>query len=110
MICGEKPIQVQFWKDVGMILIIGRLRISEDKQANLAAFASELIVRERQVSGCLGFDILQDVSDQDSFVMLERWQDRVALNRHLESLDFSHNEEQFGSFLDGEPDWEEYEI
>ena len=93
-----------------MILIIGRLRVSPENQANFAAFARETIARERQVSGCLGFDILHDVSDQNIFIMLERWQDRTALNRHLDSLDFAHNEEQINKFLEGEPDWEEYEV
>jgi quinol monooxygenase YgiN len=93
-----------------MILIIGRLRVAPENQANFVAFVHELIIRERQVPSCLGFEMLHDVSDPDAFVMLERWQDRVALNRHLESLDFAHNEEQLGNFLVGESDWEEYEV
>ncbi len=42
--------------------------------------------------------------------MLERWQDRAALDRHLNSEAFARNEDGLSRFLDGEPSWEEYEI
>jgi quinol monooxygenase YgiN len=86
------------------------LRITQNNQANFVAHARELIPKERRVPGCVGFDILHDVSDQDTFVMLERWQDQAALNRHLNSEDFARNEEGLSRFLDGEPSWEEYDI
>ena len=93
-----------------MLLIIGRLRISPNNQANFVALARELIAHERQQPGCMGFDILQDVSDSNAFIMLEQWQDRTALDRHLNSDDLAGSEEQLNKLLDGEPQWEEYDI
>ena len=93
-----------------MLLIIGHLRISPNNQAKFVTLARELLAHERQQPGCVGFDILQDVSDSNAFIMLERWQDRAALDRHLNSDDFARSEERLDKVLDGESQWEEYDI
>ena len=93
-----------------MILIIGHLRIAPQNRAAFIAYAREIIPRERQVPGNVSFDILHDVHDPNTFIMLERWLDRAALDQHLNSADFARNEEGISRFFDGEPTWDEYEI
>ncbi len=92
-----------------MLFIIGRLRISPENQPDFVALARELVVHERQQPGCLGFDILQDVTERNSFIMLEQWQDRAALERHVSSDAFARNEERLSRLIDGDPLWDEYE-
>ena len=93
-----------------MILIIGHLRVAPQNHAAFIAYAREIIPRERQVPGIVSFDILHDLHDSNIFIMLERWQDRAALDHHLNSPDFARNEEDISRFFDGEPTWDEYEI
>jgi quinol monooxygenase YgiN len=73
-------------------------------------YAREIIPRERHIPGNLSFDILHDVHDSDTFLMLERWLDRAALDAHLNSAEFAQNEERISRFFDGDPAWEEYEV
>lgn len=93
-----------------MILIIGRFQVRSEQLASFQRLARSLVIEERRVEGCVGFDILQDVAQSDHFVMLEQWQDRAALDHHLASAAYTRNDAALNRFVVGEPDWAEYEV
>lgn len=93
-----------------MILIVGRLQAKTGQAGRFLVFAQDIVARERQVEGCLAFDVLQDVTQPDRFVMIEQWRDRSALDHHLASDAYAQNSARVGSFIEGEGDWAEYEV
>jgi len=93
-----------------MILIIGRFQVHSERMAAFQVFAREVIEEERHVEGCVGFDILQDVTRADHFVMMEQWRDQTALNQHVGSDAYRRNETKMNSFMVNDAKWVEYDV
>ena len=93
-----------------MILIVGRLQIKPGQTAAFLDLAREIVPQERQVEGCAGFDILQDVTHPAQFIMMEQWRDRSALDRHLAGDAYAQNSTRVESFMVDDGDWVEYEV
>ncbi|MFN8418875.1 MAG: putative quinol monooxygenase [Anaerolineae bacterium] len=68
-----------------MILIIGRFQVQAEQLEAFQQFARDLIPEARKAAGCLNFDLLQDLSQADQFVMLEQWLDRESLENNFNS-------------------------
>ena len=64
----------------------------EVRQALIAILAPS-----RAEPGCLQYDLHTDRNDPDRLVMIERWQDDAALDRHLATPHFA----ALGAALDG---------
>jgi quinol monooxygenase YgiN len=72
----------------GRTVIVVRFKVQcrpEKREQALAAF-KEVIAPSRAVQGVISFDIGQDVSDPNSFLAIEVFEDHAALERQ-ESLD-----------------------
>ena len=68
-----------------MIVVRFKMRCRSDKVDEAMAALQEVIAASRPLSGVLSFDIGRDLADPDSFVALEVFEDRAALERQ-ESL------------------------
>ena len=93
-----------------MLLIIGRFQVRPEQRTAFLDYAREIVKEERQVEGCVGFEILQDVIQPDHFVMLEQWRDQAALDQHLQREAYTHNSAKMESFFAAEAQWLEYEV
>lgn len=93
-----------------MILIIGRFQVHADRLETFQQFASDLIPEARKAAGCLNFDLLQDLSQPDHFVMLEQWLDRESLENNFNSETYQIADDAMSSFVVDDPLWEEYEV
>ena len=93
-----------------MLLIIGRFQVKSEQLAVFLDYAREVVKQERQVDGCVGFEILQDIAQPDHFVMLEQWRDQVALDQHLQSDAYASNSAKMESFFAADAQWLEYEV
>ena len=93
-----------------MLLIIGRFQVKSEQRMAFLNYAREVVKEERQVDGCMGFEILQDVVQSDHFVMMEQWRDQTALDQHLQSEAYAHNSAKMESFFTAEAQWLEYEV
>ena len=56
-----------------------------------------ILAPSRAEPGCLQYDLHTDRNDPDRLVMIERWQDDAALDRHLATPHFA----ALGAALDG---------
>ncbi|WP_269582387.1 putative quinol monooxygenase [Roseibium sp. Sym1] len=68
-----------------MIFVIATLKTTrKDRSAFLEACRS-CIAETLKEPGCLSYDLHASITNPDTFVFVERWQDREALEAHFKS-------------------------
>ncbi|MGH2746872.1 MAG: putative quinol monooxygenase [Actinomycetota bacterium] len=68
-----------------MIVVRFKVRSRPDKTEQVMAAFQEVVAPSRGVNGVINFDIARDITDPDSFIATEVFEDRTALERQ-ESL------------------------
>ena len=66
-----------------MLLVIGRVRCDPEKRDRLTALLRRMQDDSRREDGCLRYGFFAAVEDPLSFVAVEEWADREALDRHF---------------------------
>jgi quinol monooxygenase YgiN len=66
-----------------MILVIGRVRCDPARREELVALLRKMQDDSRREEGCLRYGFFTAVEDPNSFVAVEEWADREALDRHF---------------------------
>jgi quinol monooxygenase YgiN len=66
-----------------MILVIGRVRCEAAQRDELIGLMERMQERSRPEEGCLRYGFFSAVEDPLSFVAVEEWADREALDRHF---------------------------
>ena len=67
----------------GVILVIGRVRCAPENRDELVALMETMQDNSRLEDGCLRYGFFAAVEDPLSFVAVEEWADREALDRHF---------------------------
>lgn len=68
-----------------MIIVLARLTVQADKKTELLALAQNVIAATRQESGCLSYSLLDDRYNPTACMFVEQWQDKPALQQHLQT-------------------------
>ena len=66
-----------------MLLVTGRVRCEADKRDQLIALFERMQNASRAEDGCIRYGFFAAVEDPLSFVAVEEWADRPALDRHF---------------------------
>ena len=66
-----------------MLLVIGRVRCAAEQRDELIALLQKMQEDSRREDGCLRYGFFAAVEDPLSFVAVEEWADREALDRHF---------------------------
>jgi quinol monooxygenase YgiN len=66
-----------------VIVVIGRVRCEPDRRARLVALLERMQEDSRKEEGCLRYGFFAAVEDPHSFVAVEEWADRKALDKHF---------------------------
>jgi quinol monooxygenase YgiN len=66
-----------------MLLVIGRVKCASDAREELIALLERMQNDSRREDGCLRYGFFAAVEDEHSFVAVEEWRDREALDRHF---------------------------
>jgi quinol monooxygenase YgiN len=66
-----------------MLLVIGRVKCDSANRKELIELLGQMQDDSRQEEGCLRYGFFAAVEDDDSFVAVEEWEDRDALDRHF---------------------------
>ena len=72
-----------------MVLDIIRMKALAEKRKELSQTIALLISTIRTEKGCLRCDFYQSMEDENELCILEEWDTREDLNRHLKSEHFS---------------------
>jgi quinol monooxygenase YgiN len=66
-----------------VLLVIGRVRCGPENRDRLIALMTEMQDNSRREEGCIRYGFFSAVEDPLSFVAVEEWADREALDRHF---------------------------
>jgi quinol monooxygenase YgiN len=68
---------------MGMLLVIGRVRCEPENREELISALEEMQDQSRREEGCIRYGFFAAVEDEHSFIAVEEWKDREALDRHF---------------------------
>jgi quinol monooxygenase YgiN len=91
-------------------MVTGRFEVDAAQREAFLAFAHELVAHERGIPGIVRFEIYEDVTARNTFLMFEQWEDHDAYEHHQDTETFDANEARLAEFVIGEPSWDEYEF
>lgn len=66
-----------------MLLVIGRVHCLPERRDELVGLFTEMQDNSRREAGCLNYGFFAAVENPLSFVAVEEWADREALDRHF---------------------------
>ena len=65
-----------------MIYVVATLTIKPGAKEQLLEPARTCIAETRKEKGCISYDLLASITDDDTMVFVERWETRDALTAH----------------------------
>jgi quinol monooxygenase YgiN len=68
-----------------MLLIVGTVRLPEDRLEEARPIMASMIEASRAEAGCLEYSYAKDVLDPGLIHVKERWTDRESLDKHIKS-------------------------
>lgn len=71
-----------------MIFVIATLTLNPGMEGTLLAAAEPAIAETRKEAGCIGYDLHKSITDDLTFVFVERWESRAALSAHMQAPHF----------------------
>ena len=93
-----------------MLMLTSRFSIDPMKRGAYMLFAKGIVSRTRGQTGCLGFGIFEDITQPDTFIILEQWASTELFEQHSASPIFDHDDEVLMTFIVGQPSYDEYEF
>ena len=66
-----------------MLVVVGRVRCDPEKREELVRLLVRMQDDSRREEGCLRYGFFAAVEDPNSFIAVEEWADREALDRHF---------------------------
>jgi quinol monooxygenase YgiN len=66
-----------------MIVVVGRVRCAAEQRDELIALLTEMQDNSRAEEGCIRYGFFAAIEDPLSFIAVEEWADREALDRHF---------------------------
>lgn len=82
-----------------MIFVIATLKTTAEGRNALLEACHPCIAETQKERGCLSYDLHASVSDPDTFVFVERWQDRESLEAHFRSSHIATLQEVAGPLI-----------
>lgn len=70
------------------LTVIANILSKEENVDELKSILEKLVVSTNKEKGCILYDLQQDISNSASFVMIEYWESKEALDLHMEQPHF----------------------
>ncbi|MDU7336709.1 MAG: putative quinol monooxygenase [Clostridium sp.] len=84
-----------------MIKLVAQNTIKADKVEAFIELATQLVHATRENdTGCIRYELLQDVKNPQVLTMLEEWEDEAALSRHGASQHFKEAIAKFAEYME----------
>ena len=93
-----------------MIVVIGRVSCEPKHRAALVAHLERMQEASRQEDGCIRYGFFAAVEDPLSFVAVEEWKDRPALDRHFAQPHLQEFAAGLGDLVSGAPEVAIHEV
>ncbi len=93
-----------------MVIVIARFRPHPDQREELVVLLTEVQEASRRDEGCLNYGYFSEVADSLSFIAVEEWRDRAALDEHLRQPHVARLVSALPDLGDGSPEIVIHEI
>ena len=80
------------------IIVVAHVYCREDQVENILPILQKLTEATRTESGCVKYELHQDLSDQTHFTFIEEWKNEEALQLHFQMEHFKQAGEQVKPF------------
>lgn len=67
-----------------MIYLVATLEIKPGSLPKIMEAVTPCIEATRQEAGCISYDLVQSLTDENTLMFVERWKDKVALDAHFQ--------------------------
>ena len=93
-----------------MLAVRFKLRCQPEKTERVRAALVEVIAPSRALDGVISFDIARDLTDSNSFIATEVFEDRAALDRQEAQAEVANALAVIGESLAAEPEATIYHV
>ena len=90
--------------------VLARFAARSGKEDALKAVLLKLVPPTRRELGCYQYDLLVNNSDPGKFCFVERWDDNVALDQHLETEHVKKALGQLEDLVEAPPDIQRFTL
>jgi quinol monooxygenase YgiN len=92
------------------IIVIGRVACRPEQRGDLVSLLEGMQERSRQEEGCLSYGFFEAIEAPNSFVAVEQWASREALDRHFAQPHLAEFATKLLTAVDGIPSVELNEV
>jgi quinol monooxygenase YgiN len=85
------------------IIVIGRVGCRPEQRENLVALLEEMQSRSREEDGCLSYGFFEAIESPNTFIAVEEWASREALERHFAQPHLAEFVAALPAVIDGAP-------
>lgn len=71
-----------------MIRVVAKHFAKEDKLNEILELYKELVQKSRNDEGCISYELLQDLSNAKILTIVEQWETKEALDKHMNESHF----------------------
>ncbi len=82
-----------------MIKVVAKHYVKEDKIQDVIELAKELAAITVKEDGCIKYEMYQDEKDKAILTMIEEWEDKKVLEKHMASEHFKRIVPIMGEFM-----------
>jgi len=93
-----------------MIIVTAMMHVKNGKKEAFILEAKDLISASRKEDGCINYNLLTDIEDENALVMLEQWKDIDSLKKHMKTDHFLQFEVAIEPFLSNVVDIKSYSV
>ena len=84
-----------------MIKVVAKNFVKFEKIDEFILLAKQLVHDTRQNdTGCISYELMQDIQNPQLLTMLEEWEDQASLNKHMEAKHFKEAVAMFMDFIE----------
>lgn len=87
-----------------MIIINAKIKVDENKREDYLKLMKDLVEHSRQEKGNLFYHHYEDVSEGNTFVVVENYKDEKAVEEHNQSKHFKNFSQNIGNFITEKPE------
>ncbi|GKX67215.1 putative quinol monooxygenase [Inconstantimicrobium mannanitabidum] len=91
-----------------MIKVVAKHFVKEDKINIFLESAKKLVEATRKETGCIKYELHQDIKDPKILTMIEEWEDNQSLDNHMASKHFREIVPMLGTLMEKEAEMNLY--
>ena len=93
-----------------MVLVIGRVRCDPENRVQLISACERMQEASRKEEGCIRYGFFAAVEDPLSFIAVEEWVDRAALDEHFATPHLQEFAQRLGELVSASPEVAIHEV